>query len=204
LQKSAISKPLIALLATVALTGACSGAAETNAVDADATSQDTRPSALLPPAPKPVACSADGLLSASLYGALEGEIRWQAEAMSCEGMPRPGGEGARLRFAGGAGDSGLALAFIVAIPGLEPGTRGTELPTRLTIIEEGKGRFFGSVDLDNCWTDVSNQLPADENEHASVVAGKVFCIAPLAEVNGDSSVSIKHFEFRGIVIWGPQ
>ena len=192
------------LLTAVALIAACSGAAETTATGVDAASSDTRPSALMPPAPKPVACSADGRLSASLYGALEGEVNWQADAMSCEGMPRPGGEGARLRFAGTAGDSGLALAFIVAIPKLKPDAGGTELPTRLTIIEEGKGRFFSSVDLDNCWTDIASQLPGGEDEHANIVAGKVFCIAPLAEVNGDTSVSIEHFEFAGIVNWGPQ
>jgi hypothetical protein len=74
---------------------------------------------LLPPPPKASGCGQRGYLRTTFYGEFSGPIDWSAGKLYCEGMPRPEGAGARLRFAGESGD--LAIAIIVAMPGLERG-----------------------------------------------------------------------------------
>lgn len=138
---------------------------------------------------------------ATLIGALQGEIDWQAEDMSCEGMPRPAGAGARLRFAGHAGEGELPIAIIIAIPQLQRGVLASDLPANVTIIEEGKGRFFSTTDLDYCWVDVDHAGPASGSETLTAVGGTLSCIAPLAETNGSTSVTVGELSFSGFVDW---
>jgi hypothetical protein len=159
------------------------------------------PAAFLPAIEDPGHCPDGGRLVATLIGALEGDIDWHAADMSCEGMPRPAGAGARLRFAGSAGEAGLALAIIIAVPRLQPGVPASDLPANVTIIEEGKGRFFSTTDLDYCWVDVDHAGPAGDDGTLSPVAGTLSCIAPLAETNGTTSVTVGELSFRGFVDW---
>jgi hypothetical protein len=178
----------------------CGRAAEPDEVLVPSTkpAQETAP--LLPVAEKAGPCDDGGRLHTKLYGALQGEIDWQGSEMSCTGMPRPDAAGARLRFAGHAGENRLALAFILALPELTPGATARELPSNLTVIEEGKGRFFNTANLDICLTDIERQ-DATEQSGQYQIAGTVYCIGPLAEVSGESSVSIEKLEFSGRVDW---
>ena len=153
--------------------------------------------ALLPPPPEPSRCGARGFLRTNLYGELSGPVNWPDGKLDCAGMPRPEGKGARLRFAGQFGD--LTLAILVAMPGLQRGTLARELDSNVTLIEEGGGRFFSTSGLGNCWTDVLEQEQLDEDNY--FVAGTLYCIAPLAEVNGDSSVTLRELEFGGYLDW---
>ncbi|MFQ5609435.1 MAG: hypothetical protein ACE5F8_04110 [Woeseiaceae bacterium] len=160
----------------------------------------------VPPAPDPpiatdAGCGDRGAFNVTLYGALAGDIQWRADDMICQGMSRPEGAGARLRFAGKAGDPALAIAFIIAIPALERGATATELPTVVTVIEEGKGRFFSTPDLDSCWTDVASQSIIDEANGRSAIDGRLYCISPIPEVQGDASVSIQELSFSGLLDW---
>ena len=153
--------------------------------------------ALLPPPPVAGSCGARGFLRTNLYGELSGPVNWQGGKLDCAGMPRPEGKGARLRFAGQFGD--LTLAILVAMPGLQRGASARELDSNVTLIEEGGGRFFSTSGLGNCWTDVLEQEQLDEDDY--FVAGTLYCIAPLAEVNGDSSVTLRELEFGGYLDW---
>ena len=159
------------------------------------------PAAFLPAVEDPGHCPDGGRLVATLIGALEGDIDWHAADMSCEGMPRPAGAGARLRFAGSAGEAGLAIAIIIAVPQLQPGVLASDLPANVTIIEEGKGRFFSTTDLDYCWVDVDLAGPGSGDEKLLAVGGTLSCIAPLAETNGTSSVTVDDLRFSGFVDW---
>ncbi len=147
-------------------------------------------------------CGPDGRLQTELFGALAGPIDWSGDALSCAGMPRPEQRGARLRFAGSA--AGIELAFLISVPDLEAGRVGAELPSNVTLIEEGDGRFFSTSDLDSCWTDVTANEPDGESTGRYRVAGTLYCIAPLAEVNGDASVTIEEAGFSGYVDWNAQ
>ncbi len=117
-------------------------------------------------APAPVAtitCGNQGFLSAGLYGSIEREVSWTAESMQCENMLRPDGEGVRLRFTGET--AGRQLAIILALPDLERGMTGQELPTVATLTVEGSGRFFSTPNLASCWSDISAQDPVAEAVH---------------------------------------
>ena len=149
-------------------------------------------------------CGQDGRLEAELYGAIRAAIRWQADTLQCEGMPRPAGAGARLRLSGPLDVDGepRTLAFIIGIPALERGAIGKELPTNVTLMEEGAGRFFGTQDTSGCWTDVERQDAVGQQEPTAYrISGAVYCVSPLAELNGSSSVSFTELEFTGRLDW---
>ena len=156
--------------------------------------------ALLPPPAEARDCGEGGYLRTNFSGELAGPIDWSGGDFDCEGMPRPEGAGARLRFAGPAGD--LSIAIIVALPDLERGATARELGSNVTVIEEGGGRFFSTAGLGNCGTDVHEQRPASDGTDGYFVTGTLYCIAPLAEVNGDSSVTVRELEFGGYLDWG--
>ncbi len=87
------------------------------------------------------------------------------------------------------------------MPDLERGTTAQELGSNMTVIEEGSGRFFSTSGLGNCWTDVSEQQAMDDSGDAYFIAGTLYCIAPLAEINGDSSVTVRELRFGGRLDW---
>ena len=178
------------LLATALLAGACGTASD----------PEVEPTPPLPAADDPVTqCVDDGRLSTRLYGAIDGDISWRATDMSCEGMPRPNEAGARLRFSGPNPSGDGTLVFIAGIPALERELAAGELETRLTIIDEGQGRFFSSVDVDICWADIDANEPVDDDEH--LVRGRIYCIAPINEVNGSATVTVADIEFAGRIDW---
>ena len=167
--------------------------------------QEPAPAPFLPP---PVAaangCGDSGYLRTTLYGAYEGEIDWSDGELDCEGMPRPDDEGARLRFAGTAADGLHSLAFIIAIPALERGATASELASNVTMIEEGNGRFFSTPGLESCWVDIGAQTSVEDTESTYMISGTLYCITPLPEVNGESSVMLREVDFAGLLDWSAQ
>jgi hypothetical protein len=160
-----------------------------------------------PPARTAVgACGTDGAFRAELYGGLELALDWQPDQLECQGMPRPNGAGARLRFAGPAAADADApsLAFILGIPALERAETAKELPTNVTVIDEEGSRFFATRSTDSCWTDI------DRNEAARisalrpdefVVGGILYCVSPLAELHGTGSLQFTEIQFVGLIDW---
>ena len=148
-----------------------------------------------------MSCGDSGYLRGRLYGAIPVSLDWGETDIDCEGMPRPNGEGARLRFAGVATGDGRHLAIIIAIPDLGRDTLGREFASNVTIIEEGGGRFFSTSDLGNCLADITilDKLDVDADRYS--IGGKLYCVSPLAEINGDSSVLIPELAFLGLVDW---
>jgi hypothetical protein len=88
------------------------------------------------------------------------------------------------------------------MPDLAKGATGKELPTNVTMIDEHNGRFFGTQDTDNCWTDVEvhEQINGPDETHYRV-SGVLYCLAPLAELNGRSSVTLAEMAFTGRLNW---
>lgn len=152
-----------------------------------------------PEAAAELSCGEAGTLETSLYGGIETTLRWSGSEMTCESMPRPNGEGLRLRLAGDV--SGETLAFIIALPELKPGQQGVESPSNVTATVEGSGRFFSTPDLDTCWTDVRSQSAVPDTDNEFTLQGVLFCIAPLGELNGDAAVSIPNLAFNTRVTW---
>ena len=129
-------------------------------------------------------------------------VNWDKNDLECAGMPRPGGRGARLRFAAKPADGNLQLAIIIAIPDLERDAPLGEFSVKVTLIEEGNGRFFSTLDLNNCLTDITSMTGLDDSGDRYSISGELFCVLPLPEINGDSSVSIPKMLFSGLLDWG--
>lgn len=142
----------------------------------------------------------DGYLETQLFGGLAVELNWTASDLTCEGMPRPDGDGARLRFAGDTAD-GRRIAFIIALPELRRGSAGSELQSNVTVIEEGQGRFFSTAEVDVCWTDITSLEYIADSDAQFTISGNLYCVAPLAQINGDSDVLIRDLKFRGLLDW---
>ena len=145
-------------------------------------------------------CGDNGYLATELFGALAGKIDWNATELVCEGMPRPDGDGARLRFAGTVDDA-YEIAIIIALPGLVRGETGKEIPSNVTIIEEGVGRFFSNADREICWTDIVELEAVADAESQFTLAGSLYCVAPLIEINGKSDITLADLKFRGLLDW---
>lgn len=153
-------------------------------------------------------CIYDGRLSTSIFGAIESELDWHQPGLRCEGMQRPRGQGARLRFAGeiNSGDDALPLAFILSIPDLVRGEKGTELATRVTLIEEENARFFSTREASVCWSNISQQSRLQDSTGAEIenhyrISGITYCVAPVAELNGSASVTLSELHFTGQLRW---
>ena len=144
-------------------------------------------------------CGDDGFLVAEIYGAISASLDWSGTQLTCEGMPRPDGRGARLRFAGSV--DAHRIAIIVAMPELTRDSAGGELASNITLIEEGSGRFYSTADLDVCLTQVDAIEALDKKGNRYSVAGSVYCVSPLAEVNGETSISINELSFTGLFDW---
>jgi hypothetical protein len=146
-------------------------------------------------------CGHGGRLSTELYGAVEATLDWRANDLECTGMPRPEGQGIRLRFAGATGDDDLRIAVIIAIPEFDRNVVSDEFSSNVTLIEEGNGRFFSTSNLNNCLADIALVEALDDSGDRFAVSGEMFCVSPLPEVNGDSSVSISEMLFSGLLDW---
>jgi len=149
------------------------------------------------------ACVDGGSLRADLAGGIRASLDWQAHEMVCEGMPRPDDTGARIRLSGPVSYAGEAktLTFILGLPHLSAGVTGAELPTNVTLVEEGTGRFFGTPDTNSCWTDViTHQLLAGSSSEY-MIGGQLYCASPLPELNGSASVTFTELSFTGRLNW---
>lgn len=135
---------------------------------------------------------------------MSAEIDWQGADLDCEGMPRPDGKGARLRFAGTVDNGTQDLAFIIALPDLERDRPARELASNVTLIAEGNGRFFSTPGLDSCWADIDIRTADVAAPERTAVSGTLYCIAPIPEVNGNSSVSMEELRFSGRLDWRTQ
>ena len=161
--------------------------------------QEGAPSPVPPAAATVSSCGGAGYLEGQLTGALTADIAWQDHELVCESMPRPDDKGVRLRFSGDV--SGQRLAIIIAMPGLEAGMTGPDIDAVVTITVEGSGRFFSTSSLGTCWADVSRNAPMEEQVTTHIVAGRLACVAPLGEFNGDAFVELRDLRFRGIAEW---
>lgn len=147
------------------------------------------------------ACGAGSYVRAELYGAVRGTLSWNAE-LSCEGMPRPDGQGARLRLSGPApADGAQQLALILGLPDLKRGTAGNEIQTNVTLIAEEQGLFFSTTDAANCWSDITEQTALAGNDDTYRIVGMLYCVAPLPEVNGSKNITLGELEFASILNW---
>lgn len=113
-----------------------------------------------------------------------------------------------MRFAGKVGleDEQRPIAIIISIPDLKRGRAADELPTRVTFIEEDTARFFSTQDTDICWSNVDDHSPERHPDGTAIkdrymISGVTYCMAPIAELNGNASITLSELEFSGHLRW---
>ena len=163
---------------------------------------DATPTPVSVPVLEAPSCGENGTLTGSIVGGIETTVSWAAHEMTCESMPRPNGEGIRLRLAGDVGSERLAI--ILAIPALTAGASGVEVPSNVTATVEGSGRFFSTPGLESCWTEIHAQTALPDQDGRYAADATLFCIAPLGEINGDAAVTIPELSFSTIINWKKQ
>jgi hypothetical protein len=63
-------------------------------------------------------------------------------------------------------------------------------------------RFFGTQDTENCWADIASQDPIGSEDSVEYrISGVLYCVAPLAELNGSFSISFTDIRFTGRLSW---
>ena len=139
-----------------------------------------------------------------LYGGIRTRLDWGASDLKCEGMPRPGGTGARLHFSGTAvlGGERRHIAIIISLPKLKRGQTAKETPANVTIMEQDRGRFFSSSEASYCLSDIEEQTQlAGGGRDRYVISGILYCVAALVELNGSGGVSMTDLTFSGQLDW---
>jgi hypothetical protein len=144
-------------------------------------------------------CSKESFLRARLSGALTADVDWPNASLRCESMRRPDDRGVRLRLSGEV--RGEHLAFIIALPDLGAGETGASFDSVVTITVEGSARFFSTPSLGTCWADIETNMPLADPGGSHIVAGKVDCVGPLGEFNGDAYVDLRDLQFSGVGDW---
>lgn len=149
------------------------------------------------------ACLPDGsgYLTARLRGAIEADLDWRGGELDCTGMPRPDGQGVRLRFAGRLAD-GRLLAIVFAPPLLAEGEDARAVPVNVTILDESGSRIFGTRGENRCLLDEVFQERIETGETGSrlwAVEARGFCTEPARALDDSGAVLLTRFDFRGRV-----
>lgn len=152
-----------------------------------------------PPPEVQSSCGDKGVVQGMLSGAINATLDWPDSALLCESMPRPDGQGVRIRLSGDV--AGERLAIIIAMPELNAGDTGQEFDSNVTISVEGSGRFFSTPNIDTCFTIVAANAPLEDDAGTHNVVGSLSCVGPLGEINGDGFVDIRNLKFSGIAKW---
>ena len=146
-------------------------------------------------------CAPGSYVTAELHGALNGSLEWR-DNLACQSMPRPAGQGARLRLSGPAPtDEDQQLALILGIRGLERSATGDGLQTHVTLIAEDQGLFFSTTDAANCWSDIAEHAAIEGGTDTFRISGVLYCVAPLPEINGSKSITLSELKFATTLSW---
>jgi hypothetical protein len=190
---------LLPVLCLLLGASACAGEGEGTPVDSPA---DALADGLADATARSCLEDGSGYLAGRLYGAIDAPLDWRGGALECEGMPRPDGAGARLRFARRIAPTDADLVIIVGIDGLDRGATVTGRAATITVIDEHSSRFYSNSG-EQCWADVTGQEAVPGPEDTRAVTGRVYCTAALPALNGRGSISLDELEFRGRIDWAP-
>lgn len=143
------------------------------------------------------ACVGD--LQVGFSGAFDARLGPPAR-QSCDGGPRPDGDGLRIAYRSQAIGGDDQILTILAIPGIARGQTGTELPLNVTVVREGKGEFFGARGPGRCTVDIATHEPAGEPDFWRL-AGRGRCQDDLEAVAREGEITVSAFEFSAVVSW---
>lgn len=175
----------------IALTAAACGHAEEHAAEKAVTTAAPMDPANCVPAD-------EGALRARLQGEIDAEIEWGAESAHCLGGVRPQGDGVRLLYRGTTGATG-PLLIVFGLAPLRAGESARNVPTNLTLVREGTGRFYATRGQDKCAFDEIRQTPVEGAPNLHRLEGRGYCTQPARALAGDGAVLVSRFDVVAIV-----
>ncbi len=140
-----------------------------------------------------------GELQVSFSGAFDARLGPPAR-QSCDGGPRPDGDGLRIAYRSVAIGGDDQILTILAIPGIVRGQTGTDLPLNVTVVREGKGEFFGARGPGRCTVDIAAHEAAGEPDFWRL-AGQGRCQDELEAIAREGQIRVSDFEFSALVSW---
>ncbi|MEO8309353.1 MAG: hypothetical protein ABI616_15060 [Pseudomonadota bacterium] len=169
-------------------------------------------------APAAMSClaSGDGALQARVRGAIDADINWTNDQMSCEGSMRPDRKGIRVTLAGPltvtAGgkpsQQPLLLRFVFGISMKDMAAGVAQaLPTNLTVILEGQQQLFATRGDNKCAVEQIEVTPllarASQGSGApgapraarQRVHVRGYCTGPASDLQGLQRVLVSTFDF---------
>jgi hypothetical protein len=152
------------------------------------------PASLMPQTLETCHLAEAGYLRGRLYGALTADINWHGTSLTCDGLPRPGGDGIRLFFSNSAPDEKPRLVVVIGITGVLQNLAGSEHDANVTLVDGAGGRIFSSGGKNRCWTTVAKVTDAKQGYR---VEGTVYCSGALPALNDTGSVTLGEFQFAG-------
>jgi hypothetical protein len=147
----------------------------------------------------------NGYLRARLRGEINLDLDWKDADMSCEGGPRPSGNGLRVSIGGPLRGDGRRIRMVFGIAGLREGASGESLRTNVTILFEGEKRMFATQGDDKCTADsVTQQRVETLGPGRAVyrVIARGFCVGPATNLDRSERIVLQRFDFAGRVEFG--
>lgn len=144
-------------------------------------------------------CLANGTgeLKARLRGALDARLAWQDGVMECVGGARPDRSGIRVSIAGPLDATGHRLRFVFGVKSAPGTAQSANVPTNLTIIQEGAQRLFTTLGDDKCQSErLTQRLEDPAHPHVYVVEAHGYCIGPAATLDHGAQLWLDSFDLR--------
>ncbi len=153
-----------------------------------------KPDVQSPPATDYCLMDRPGYLRGKVYGALQLDIDWTGESLSCEGMYCPNNNGIRLFFSGNETE----LAVVIGIDGRPGNMLDRELNVNVTVIDRQRGWFYSTGGQDRCWTRIDAvELYRPQAEEHYRVDGVLYCAGALPSLNDSGSITLGDIHYSG-------
>jgi hypothetical protein len=145
------------------------------------------------------ASGCDGRLELVIGGDLEARLLAPAR-QTCDGGPRPDGDGLRVAYRSHRQGQPGTILIILAIPGIQRGEVGPELPLNVTVVREGKGEFYGTRGPDRCRLELVAHEKDGEPDWWHL-EGRGECAEPLQGIAHEGEIELSPFSFSARVSW---
>jgi hypothetical protein len=149
--------------------------------------------------------SGDGYLRVRMRGSTDLDINWRDADMQCAGGLRPQQRGLSVTFAGPAGSGRVRFVFGLDVSADASVTRN--VPTNVTVIFEGKNRWYSTHGDDRCTVDELDERPLSGAHGARTrlrrVRARGFCVEPAQAIgvaaDPADQLLLSRFDFAGSI-----
>jgi hypothetical protein len=149
--------------------------------------------------------SGDGYLRVRMRGTTDLDINWRDADMQCAGGLRPQQHGLSLTFAGPV--DGGRVRFVFGLDASADAHVTHNVPTNVTVIFEGRNRWYSTHGDDRCTVDELDEQPLTGAHGATTrlrrVRARGFCVEPAQAIGAApdpaDQLLLSRFDFAGSI-----